>query len=125
MKWEYLTPPGDVPPLAVFKKSPFFRHLGGQPPKAPPGWPLKVLVAIVNPSTLGLPLDAEGYPVDRDGQTANKHLVGLKPIDVAQERTILTDALEQVKQFGAVEYTILDDQWAGRAGRDPAGAGWR
>ncbi len=108
VKWEYLTPPDGGPPLAVFKKSPFFRRLGGQPPQAPPGWPLKVLVAICNPSTLGLPLDVDGYPVDQDGNTASKHLAGLKPIDVAQERIILTDALKQVQQFGAVEYMLLD-----------------
>jgi hypothetical protein len=109
LKWEYLLPPDSAQPLAVFKRSPFFRHMGGQPPQAPPGWPLKVLVVICSPSTLGLSsIDAQGFPVDAQGRRANRYLAGLKAIDVDRERTIITDALDQVAKFGAVQYTLLD-----------------
>lgn len=109
LKWEYLLPPDRAQPLAVFKQSPFFRRMVGQPPAAPPGWPLKVLVAIASPATLGLTrVNDKGFPVDEQGRPANRHVLGLKAIDVARERAIVTDALEQVAKFGAVQYTVLD-----------------
>lgn len=106
LKWEYLVTP-DGAPLAVSKHSPFLRRMGSRAPDALPTWPLKVLVVICNPSTLGLPVDAQGFPVDAQGRRANRNIAGLKALDVDRERTIVTDALDQVKQFGAVEYEVL------------------
>lgn len=106
LKWEYLVTP-DGAPLAVSKHSPFLRRMGSRAPDALPTWPLKVLVVICNPSTLGLPVDAQGFPMDAQGRQANRNIAGLKALDVDRERTIVTDALDQVKQFGAVEYDVL------------------
>lgn len=95
-KWEYLRDAGHDGPLAIREQSPLFRRLQSRVnAQAVAARPLKVLVAISNPSDLGQP--------------GNIYLKALAPLDVARERQIVEDALKRLKESGVVEYRILND----------------
>ena len=95
--WERLKQPHDVgnpkAPLATNNRNPFYRRLTGPIKPAIDADPLKVLVVICNPRELG-----------KDVYVA---LENLSPVDVAQEREILEDALAPLQASGVGEFTIL------------------
>ena len=90
--WEYLTDE-DGYPLTVDESRPFFRSVGSQDVE-PVDPPIRILVAIGNPTTLGQP--------------GNSILQSLAPIDAPRERSILEGALDRLRDASLVEYKILD-----------------
>jgi TIR domain-containing protein/CHAT domain-containing protein/dynein-related subfamily AAA family protein len=96
--WEYLKDPLSDVPLSVSEKTPFYRLQGKRKsPGVVDALPLKILVAICNPITLG----QIGTEVEK-----------LAPLNIEQERDIIERALKRLKDAGLADYDI----WSGMNG---------
>ena len=95
-KWEYLKDPRDNVPLAVYESSPFYRRQGNVKGNPVSAKPLKILVAICNPTTLG------------EKNEANTG--GLHKVDSAMERGIIETGLEQLRDKELIDYEFLDGE---------------
>jgi MoxR-like ATPase len=114
-KWEYLKDPNKEEPLAVYEGSPFYRSYKGPSQRKPfPAKPLKILVAICNPTTLRDPKAPNRLSLRSNQST--EPVEQLVKIDVAQERAIIKDGLKRLQEEGLVEYDFL----GGEDGRAPA-----
>src|SRR5262249_59705597 len=101
--WEYLKDPLSNVPLSVSEKAPFYRLQGKRKsPGAIDALPLKILVAICNPDTLG----QKGSEVEK-----------LARLNIEQERDIIERAVKRLKDVGLADYDI----WSGGDG-EGAGA---
>ncbi len=99
--WEYLKDPLSDTPLSVSERVPFYRLQGKRPsPGAVDARPLKILVAICNPTTLG---------------QAGSEVEKLAQLNVEQESDIAERALKRLKDAGLADYEI----WSGENGGDP------
>ncbi len=93
-RWEYIRDPQDSEPLTVKVDMPFVRRRNGPAGKSADAKErIRVLVAVCNPSDLG----------DSD----NRFINALLPIDVEQERAIVDAALGRLRDAGVVEYDML------------------
>lgn len=102
LKWEYLKEPASMlPPLSAYEKSPFYRRARSTKKGPIAANPLKILIAICNPTNLGRKVDDEGKPI-------NFNIGGLAKIDVTQERDIIKTALARLEQGKVAEFEILD-----------------
>ncbi|MCI0387902.1 MAG: CHAT domain-containing protein [Acidobacteria bacterium] len=102
-KWEYLKDPrAQTRSLASDELSPFYRRVGSTHKKSVDAKPLRILVAVCNPVTLGQETDAQGKPV-------NPEIRGLVKLDVEKEREIIETALERLKHAGLADYHIMVD----------------
>ncbi|MGE0128154.1 MAG: TIR domain-containing protein [Blastocatellales bacterium] len=99
--WEYLKDPLSDTPLSVSERAPFYRLQGKRPgPGAVDARPLKILVAICNPTTLG----QAGGEVEK-----------LTQLNVEQERDIVERALKRLKDAQVADYDI----WHSESGDEP------
>jgi MoxR-like ATPase/CHAT domain-containing protein/predicted RNA-binding protein with PUA-like domain len=114
-KWEYLRNARDrvrsepAPPLAVYRDSPLVRFGGNaRTPDAVPARPLRILVAICNPTVLGQASNgaASGLP---------DYIRPLTRLDAEAEVRAVEPALQRLQdELGIAQYQIL-----GRPGADP------
>jgi MoxR-like ATPase len=101
LKWEYLKDPGsNLRPLSASEKSPFYRRARSTRKHAAPAEPLKILIAICNPTTLEKKVDGSSE--------ANRNFGGLVSLNVAQERDIMERALRRLSDGGLANYEIFD-----------------
>lgn len=99
--WEYLKDPQSDVPLSVSERAPFYRLQGRRPsPSAVDALPLKILVAICNPVTLG-----------QTGSEVEK----LTPLNIEQECDIIERALKRLKDAQLADYDILHSANGGEA----------
>lgn len=100
-KWEYLRDPDTMLPLFAVEKSPFYRRMHSTGKLPIPAKPLKILIAICNPTTLGRATDDQNNPI-------NSNISTLVKIDVAQETAILETALRRLREANVAQYDILE-----------------
>ncbi|MEW6499170.1 MAG: hypothetical protein AB1589_42810, partial [Cyanobacteriota bacterium] len=93
-RWEYLKDPNEAEFLALRENRPFYRRHDHSDKNSVSAKPIKILVAICNPSDLGDP--------------NNSILKDLAPINVDKEREILEPVLEDLKSKELAEYEFLD-----------------
>ncbi len=103
-KWEYIKDPGADVALALFERVPFYRLQGSSPAATVPARPLKVLVAICSPVTLG--------------RAEHPAVAELPPIGVELERRIVSAALDRLQDAGLAEYRVLDGEAGAPASLD-------
>jgi MoxR-like ATPase len=94
LNWEYLCEPDKESPLSINEQYPFYRREGSrEKPETTVAKPIKVLVAICNPVTLG--------------REDNSYLRDLPPLNPALQREIVENGLKRLKKAGMADYTIL------------------
>ncbi|HKQ76444.1 MAG TPA: CHAT domain-containing protein [Blastocatellia bacterium] len=99
--WEYLKDPKSDVPLSVIEKAPFYRLQGKRKiPDAVDALPLKILVAICNPVTLG---------------QAGSEVEKLVRLNIEQECDIIERSLKRLKDAGLADYDI----WSIANGGEP------
>jgi CHAT domain/AAA domain (dynein-related subfamily)/TIR domain len=100
-KWEYLRDPDTLLPLFALEKFPFYRRMHSTGKLPVPAKPLKILIAICNPTTLGRDTDDQNKPI-------NLNVSRLVKIDVTQETAILETALSRLRDAKVAKYEILE-----------------
>ncbi len=89
--WEYLWNPAQPAPLTIQQTGPFYRRYTSDTDPPVIAKPIRILVAICSPNTLG----------------QRGRLESLSPIEVALQQPIIEDALKPLQEAGLVEYQIL------------------
>jgi MoxR-like ATPase len=93
--WEYLWAEKSVLPLALSERTPFYRRFGDRPLDPAPA-PVRILVAVANPSTLGR------------SDCGNPNIAALPPLNVWQELAIATTALDRLQSSGLATFQLLE-----------------